>query len=116
MTLFELKNRALLIVDMMQFFIFLFEVEDIINYASNIAVLLIFLSANLSGNSLSYNWVLQTIWSYMSWNLFFLITDLLLWNWNYFLGSKLSLLIYTQSSRIHIPILLLLALLLSFFD
>lgn len=113
--LLEPENRALLVVDMMQFFIFLFEVENLIDNTANIAILLALLRPRLHSYRLSNNRVLQAAGSHVSKHTIFLFTYLLLRNRDDFLSSELPLLVHAQSCRVYIPVLLLLTLLLRFF-
>ena len=53
------EDRALLVIDTMQFFIFLFEVEDLIDNTADIAILLALLRSRLHSYRLSNNRVLQ---------------------------------------------------------
>ena len=115
LSLLEPENRALLVIDTMQFFIFLFEVEDLIDNTADVAILLALLRPRLHCYRLSNNRVLQAAGPHMSEHTIFLFTYLLLGNRDDFLSSELPLLVHAQSCRVDIPVLLLLTLLLRFF-
>ena len=115
LSLLEPENRALLVINMMQFFIFLFEVEDLIDNTANVAILLALLRSRLHSYRLSNNRVLQAAGPHMSKGAIFLFTYLLLGNGDDFLSSELPLLVHAQSCRVYVPVLLLLTLLLRFF-
>ncbi len=95
MALLKSKDRALLVVDIVELLILLFEVEDLVDDRGDVTILLGLFRPCLCSNGLPDHRMLQAARSHMRGDVIILSIDLLLWNGNDLLRCELTLLVYT---------------------